>query len=124
MRIGDCDLCSKEHRYITEGRDSFGVHVLDVCAYGCDDERSIPKDVCDELDFVATCAYCGKVLKPEMKLVYIKYFSSIFCGSGCSTEYRNEMIRSETINCEDLSKEELSKYFLKVKNGRLLVVGN
>lgn len=120
MRIGECDFCG-ERRYVTEGKDSFGIHVLDLCAYGCDDLRSNPnpQGTDNELDSIATCEYCGKVLKPEMQLVYIEYFYSLFCSSGCSSEYQYEMIRSESINCEKLTAEELSKYNLKVMDGRL-----
>lgn len=118
MRIGECDFCG-ERRYVTEGKDSFGIHVLDLCAYGCDDLRSNPQGTDNELDSIATCAYCGKVLKPEMQLVYIEFFYSLFCSSGCSSEYKFEMIRSESVNCEKLTEEELSKFNLKIKDGRL-----
>ena len=121
MRIGNCDLCHEEHRYISEGKDSFGVHVLNLCSYGCADERSIPQNTV-ELDLIATCANCGRILKPEMKLIYIEYFSNVFCGSSCAEEYRHEMIRSETVVCNELNEAELSKYALKVNNGRLLVI--
>lgn len=42
-KIGECDLCSKA-RYLTEGKDRFDVHVMDVCAYGCNDMRSVPSN--------------------------------------------------------------------------------
>lgn len=39
---GECDLCQSDDRLVVEGNDSFGVHVLNVCAFGCSDARSIP----------------------------------------------------------------------------------
>jgi hypothetical protein len=42
-RIGTCDLCDQE-RNVTECHDSFGVHVMDICEYGCNDERRTPSN--------------------------------------------------------------------------------
>lgn len=38
--IGDCDLCGEDNRYVEHGKDTFGVHVIDYCAYGCNNEKS------------------------------------------------------------------------------------
>lgn len=38
--IGDCDLCGEDNRYVEHGKDTFGVHVIDHCAYGCNNEKS------------------------------------------------------------------------------------
>ncbi|PGV00807.1 hypothetical protein [Bacillus cereus] len=38
--IGDCDLCGEDNRYVEHGKDAFGVHVIDYCAYGCNNEKS------------------------------------------------------------------------------------
>lgn len=41
--IGECDMCGNAERYITHGKDSFGVHVMNYCTFGCLDERSVMK---------------------------------------------------------------------------------
>lgn len=38
--IGDCDLCGENNCYVEHGKDAFGVHVIDYCAYGCNNEKS------------------------------------------------------------------------------------
>lgn len=40
--IGTCDHCLEDNRYLEVGYDNFDVPVVDICAYGCDDKRSIP----------------------------------------------------------------------------------
>ncbi|MGX5430327.1 hypothetical protein [Bacillus cereus] len=42
--IGECDMCGNPERYITHGKDSFGVHVMNYCTFGCSDERSVMKE--------------------------------------------------------------------------------
>jgi hypothetical protein len=37
--ISDCDLCGEDNRYVEHGKDTFGVHVIDYCAYGCNNEK-------------------------------------------------------------------------------------
>lgn len=41
MKIGECDMCDRT-RVVEEVEDFFEVHVLDICYYGCGDERSNP----------------------------------------------------------------------------------
>jgi hypothetical protein len=38
--ISDCDLCGEDNRYVEHEKDTFGVHVIDYCAYGCNNEKS------------------------------------------------------------------------------------
>lgn len=60
-RIGICDFCYQENRYVDEGYDAFGVHVVDLCAYGCNDERSIPSEVINqEEQKQELCEVCNK----------------------------------------------------------------
>ena len=42
MKIGNCDNCCTDDRYVKAGYDSFDVHVVDICFYGCGDPRNIP----------------------------------------------------------------------------------
>jgi hypothetical protein len=39
--ISDCDLCGEDNRYVEHGKDTFGVHVIDYCAYGCNNEKKV-----------------------------------------------------------------------------------
>ncbi|MGN4128100.1 hypothetical protein ACMGD3_24300 [Lysinibacillus sphaericus] len=118
MRIGECDLC-EEQRYLAEGRDAFGIHVLNLCAYGCSDNRSIPQNENIELDRIAACMNCVRVLKPEDELEYTWYFNSVFCSQSCVIDCFFDEIQSTTLKCNELTEEELRKYNLKVKDGRL-----
>ncbi|EDZ49860.1 hypothetical protein [Bacillus cereus] len=43
LKIGICDVCNENNRYLKKGIDSFQVHVMDHCAFGCSDERSVVK---------------------------------------------------------------------------------
>ncbi|EJR25910.1 MULTISPECIES: hypothetical protein [Bacillus cereus group] len=38
--IGECDLCEKDSRYLKHGYDNFGVHVINHCMFGCNNEKS------------------------------------------------------------------------------------
>ncbi|KAA8473031.1 hypothetical protein FYW06_28025 [Bacillus paranthracis] len=43
LNVGMCDVCNEDNRYLKKGIDSFEVHVMDHCAFGCSDERSVVK---------------------------------------------------------------------------------
>lgn len=43
LSISSCDFCSQENRVVTplyDGGEENGVHVMDICKFGCDDELS------------------------------------------------------------------------------------
>lgn len=44
LSIGKCDFCDAEERYLKPLHDKYGDHILDRCFYGCEEERSIPKE--------------------------------------------------------------------------------
>lgn len=119
MKIDECDYCG-EQRYITEGKDSFGVHVVNLCAYGCNDNRSIPLNT-DSDDIVARCENCRTILKPEDK-IELKY-SDVYCSKYCVAEPYHyddiEYVSSTTIICDNLTTGELQKYNLKIIERRL-----
>ena len=70
-KIGECDHCLEVNRNLTPGHDSFGVHVVDVCAFGCNDNRSINTGECEEMKIPhsfgeESCGYCGSSDDPNV----------------------------------------------------------
>lgn len=122
MRIGICDYCD-QRRYIREGKDLFDVHVVDLCAYGCKDERSIPLNE-DCQGIFARCENCESVLKPEKTIEYIETFNEVFCNKYCVADFYHyddiEFVNSTSLDCKKLTKKELEKYRLKIEDERLL----
>lgn len=49
MDIGTCDRCMRDARHLIAGHDSFGVHVVNVCAYGCENSKSVAKEETETL---------------------------------------------------------------------------
>lgn len=39
--IGQCDLCYEDNRHLIEVEDFFGVHVMNICLHGCNNQESI-----------------------------------------------------------------------------------
>lgn len=69
--IGECNHCLEVNRNLTPGHDCFGVHVVDVCAYGCNDNRSINFGEYDEMKMPNSlgeepCGYCGSSDDPNV----------------------------------------------------------
>jgi len=126
LKVGKCDLCD-ERKYIAEGRDSFDVHVLNLCAYGCNDIRSIPQENLTEIENIASCMNCTRVLKPENDIEYCSYWNSVFCSkycAYCAQDYSFDEIDSITLNCNRLTKDEIKRYDLMIIDNRLYFIPN
>lgn len=102
LKVGKCDLCYEESRYLKELHDRDGFHIMDGCYFGCNDRRSILDEESEKIEVLS-------IIEVHRSECHDSEWAIVIKADGVEFGYHLTRLNSET-------KENLQNKIISCRN--------